>query len=273
MPIGTWHPTQFQEFSRRLDSSTQVCQITTDAGPAYIKCLGNREGPHAIACDWIGTRLAELMGMPTFDYAILKLEPDDVPFTGGREQAGPAMVTRAEDGDTWSKSTHELAKLSNPDDLAKLVVLDTWLRNRDRHSPNGTRMNLDNVFLSWDRTPGNPTLIAMDFSHAISNGREIDVVLNHRDETRDGGIYGLFDAFAPFITAEATNVALDSIGMIGGSEISDLLWELPREWEVGEACRQALRTFLPVRRDYLRETLFDRLSVAAGSQTAVEDES
>lgn len=272
MPHGEWQPVRFGEFGRRLGSSMRTCQITTNAGPAYIKCLGNPEGPHALACEWIGTRLADLMGMQTFDFALFTLTGEDVPFTGGREEPGAAFVTREEDGDPWSGDPRILAQLINPQDIAKLVVLDTWLLNRDRHTREATAPNRDNVFLSRDRSEQGPCLVAMDFTHAISFGREIDVELRRANLARDEAIYGLFDDFCPYVSTEYARDAIQSMEGVTDTMIEEVLGELPQEWQVDRPCRAALRTFLSARRDYLVETLFDRLSVAAGAQTHTEDQ-
>ena len=39
------------------------------------------------------------MGLPTLDFAVLQLEREDVPFTGGAEEPGPAFATRQEEGE------------------------------------------------------------------------------------------------------------------------------------------------------------------------------
>lgn len=243
----------------------RACEITTDAGSAFVKCLGNPEGPHALACEWLGTRVAELMGIPTLDFAVLTLTDEDTPFTGGREEPGPAFATRAEDGFPWAGDEATLQNLSNPEDVPKLVVLDTYLRNWDRHSPNGTRLNKDNVFLSQARAPeGQFCLLAMDHSHAISHGRAIGRDLEHIGVIKDERIYGLFDAFLPFLTKKATRAAVDAVGNITTAQINDLVAELPRAWEVDATAAQFLRTFLTGRRAYLRETFYERLAQAAG---------
>jgi hypothetical protein len=111
----------------------RTCEILTDIGAAYVKCLGNPEGPHALACEWIGSRLAETMGLETLDFALLKLTDDDVPFTGGGEEAGSAFVSRAEDGFPWSGRASVLQRLCNPGDAAKLVALDFRPQHRRNH--------------------------------------------------------------------------------------------------------------------------------------------
>ena len=51
-PAQPWTPTTFVRFERAFDTSTCTARIVTDAGPAYIKTMGNRQGPHALFNDF-----------------------------------------------------------------------------------------------------------------------------------------------------------------------------------------------------------------------------
>ena len=131
-----WPPTTFIRFGKSLSTSTNAAVVETDAGPAYLKAMGNPEGPHALACNWVRTRLARLFGLPTFEYAILQVDADvdEIPFTNGRfAQSGSAFCTREEPGRTWGGGADELEPLVNSSDIPRLVVFDTWIRNRDPH--------------------------------------------------------------------------------------------------------------------------------------------
>jgi hypothetical protein len=159
---GPWRPTTFLRFEQPLDTSMGTARIVTDAGPAYIKALGNRQGPHPLACEWVGTNLARWFGLPTFEFALLRIDAsvDEIPFLrGGIAASGPAFVTRAASGHTWGGSAEELASLVNPEALAHLVVFDTWTRNCDRYPADLTtrKPNYDNVFLEDEWTPGKVT--------------------------------------------------------------------------------------------------------------------
>jgi len=63
---------------------------------------------------------------------------------------GPAFVSRKEPGGAWSGEKRILNSLLNPNDITKLLVLDTWILNADRFPPKGMdwKPNYDNVFLS-----------------------------------------------------------------------------------------------------------------------------
>lgn len=79
--------------SRKSPASTSptirpsgATEVTADAGRAYIKAMGNRQGPHVLATDWVGTQLTKWFGLSTFDIAILPLTEDDTfPLPRGYE--------------------------------------------------------------------------------------------------------------------------------------------------------------------------------------------
>lgn len=263
-----WQPKKFKRFEKRLATSMSTSRIVTDAGKAYIKCLGNNEGPHCLACEWVGTRIAQLMGLPTFDIAILTLTSDDVPFDEtGKEQAGPAFVAREEKGFAWDRSAESLKDLLNPDDVAKLIVADTLLANWDRRSPSGDKVKEDNVFLSQARAENGKVLIAMDFTHCIGRAASINSSITHINRTKDSGVYGLFDEFIRFLTLSNVQAAVQSLDRITDEKIDGILSELPPEWDVDLGHRENIRTYLRQRRLYLTENLVNRISCEAGLQT------
>jgi len=89
--------------------------------------MGNPEGPHVLACELVGTLLAEWLGLPTLDSAIIWVEPDDeIEFAGGgRATPGPAFITKFERGTAWGGDVRTLHDILNPGNIPWLVVLDT----------------------------------------------------------------------------------------------------------------------------------------------------
>ena len=156
-----WQPTRLMKVAGSVDTSTGATEVTTDAGRAYIKPLGNRQGPHVLATDWVGTHLAKWFELSTFDIAILTLDADDTfPLPrGSTAQPGPAFATRALNGEPWGRSGLQLDVLVNPEDVTRLVVFDTWTLNCDRHHHDITvrKPNYDNVYcraMAWNRASG-----------------------------------------------------------------------------------------------------------------------
>ena len=108
---SNWHPTQLMRIARSADTSTGATEVTTDAGRAYLKPMGNRQGPHVLATDWVGTHLAKWFGLSTFEIAILRVEAAAV-FElprGAKAEPGPAFVARADAGDAWGGGAMSLS--------------------------------------------------------------------------------------------------------------------------------------------------------------------
>ena len=129
----SWKPKVFKRYVRGLDTSMQTVEIVTDAGKGYMKAMGNPEGSHPLAGELVGTRLANWLGLRTFDFCIFYIHDGvDIPFqNGGKALSGPAFLSRADEGGiVWSGTEDILKLLENPHDLTKLIVFDTsWWRN------------------------------------------------------------------------------------------------------------------------------------------------
>lgn len=54
-----WHPTIVRRFIESYPTSTNVARVDTDAGEGFLKPMGNPEGPHVLACELVGTMLAQ----------------------------------------------------------------------------------------------------------------------------------------------------------------------------------------------------------------------
>ena len=141
----SFRPTEVIQLIDKLNSGAGTLIVETDAGRGYLKALGNPDSPHALVKDFLGTHLGALIGLPTFDYALVEItDIDELPFfRGGQAEPGPAFVTRAEDGTTWGNDKRLLTKVDNPEAISGLVVIDTWLRNTDRYYLPANRVNLD----------------------------------------------------------------------------------------------------------------------------------
>ena len=270
--VGIWQPKRFRKFERNFRTSTGVALIETDAGQCYIKALGNPEGPHALAAEWVGTRLASAFGLPTFDIALLTLEKsDEIPFPkGGFALPGPAFCARQESGYPWGGSKTELEQITNPHDITRLVVFDTWTLNIDRHSPDPTtrRPNRDNVFLSTEREPaGSPTLLAMDHTHCFTSGGELNNRLLRIDRIQADGLYGLFPEFVPFLSKEIMVSCTHKMVELSDTVVGEIVATLPREWDVDAAVKGALTQFLHDRARYLSGSLEASWNTAIGAVT------
>jgi hypothetical protein len=66
-----WQPKVIRRFIKSFPTGAEVVIVETDQGRGYLKALGNRAGPHALACEWVGTSLAGLLGLSTLDFALI----------------------------------------------------------------------------------------------------------------------------------------------------------------------------------------------------------
>lgn len=244
-----------------------TARIVTDAGPAFIKAMGNRQGPHALACEYVGTQLARWFGLPTFDFAIMTIdaEVDEIPFLrGGCAQSGPAFVTRAAAGHTWGGSEDELKCLVNPEAISRLVVFDTWTRNCDRHPPNlsARRPNYDNVFLEdvGPKGAGQCRLLAMDHGHCFTSGEELNTRASRIDYVKDAGLYGLYPGFRSRVRQADVESAIQDLRGLPRELVGSVVQSVPREWEVGEQARTAWIDLTFRRADFVADTILEKIA-------------
>lgn len=252
--LEKWQPTRYDRHIRSIESSTGVALIKTDAGEAYLKALGNREGPHALVREWIGSSLAQWLGLPTFDFALMTIRPGDVIPLGHGKLADPghAFVTRAIRGRNWSGRPKELKHVTNPESITGLVILDTWLLNSDRCPPAGSsrQLNRDNVFFA--HVKGRKSrLIAMDFSHCLLSRSDLSSKLMNIEHSQDDRIYGLFAEFRPYLSWRALGDSITRLQHADNKNVEPMVRAIPDDWDVSHEVRQAVVEFLARRARFL----------------------
>lgn len=257
-----WSPTTFRRYVRTIESSSRPAYIDTDAGPAYLKAANNPEGPHILACDWFGTRLAQKFHLPTLEVAILPLTSlDEIPIGKGIiASPEPAFVSRAEQGATMGGSG-TLEYVENLYDIPRIVVFDTWVRNCDRYCPTDTpngkpRINVDNVFLSVEgATQGKFILKPIDHGHIFSCGKQLTPKLSNISNVQERKLYGLFPEFRKYVTIESLHAIVDELADIRPTLWEDLLHDLPDAWHITDEIRAAINSFLIDRAQFLSNNL------------------
>lgn len=259
-----WNPTTFERFERCLSSSMKTSIIVTDAGRGYIKPMGSPRGPHPLACELVGTQLAHWFGLPTLDFSILYLDDtDEIPLHGGGfAERGPAFITRAIDAFTWSGSEDIFDKIENIDIINRLVVFDTWTLNWDRCPPegDGRKLNHDNVLLTGEGSSrGKLNLVAFDHTECFSCGQDLNNRLANISRIRDDKIYGLFEAFKPYLDLQLLKLAAEDVGNIEGDMVEELLNQIPAEWQVSRGMRAGLKEFICRRATYIAENIVSKI--------------
>lgn len=247
-------------------------KIKTDATFGYIKAMGNRQGPHALASEFIASSLARGFGLTVPDFALLDL-PADACFElprGVRTQPGPASVSRHVQGRTWQGSETELRDLENQTDITRLIVFDTWVRNCDRHPPNlATRKpNYANVYLADTDRPGRSRLLAIDHTHCFDGGHDLSERLADIDKVKDEATYGLFPAFAPFIDTGELHWCLSLLRSVTREQVEAVIARIPPQWQVDAGIRGALAAQIHGRAGFIADRIYSGWPSrrAAGSQ-------
>jgi len=275
-----WSPKTIKRFIRGFPTSCHTALVETDVGPGYLKAMGGPEGPHTLASELVATHLARWLGFPALDFAIIRVdEVDEIPFvndegkTIGHAQVGPAFITRAEAGDSWSGQERQLAQLVNPDAISRLVVLDTWLLNCDRYSwpkqaalakagirrRNRPRIKRDNVFLSEEAPDGQFLLKAIDHTHCFTCGHEWSRQLKRIDTIRDPRLFGLFPEFKRFLDRKEVELVVRDMSRISETIVTDFMNQVPPEWEVTKEASEALVELVVARAAYVAETVVRRI--------------
>lgn len=268
-----WRPTRFTRFIRGFGTAAETALVDTDVGEGYIKALGNREGPHVLACELVGSMLADWLGLTTLDFSLLEVtDSDEILFRkGGRALPGPAFISRAEPtGYTWGGLAQELKRIANKPEISGLVVVDTWLLNCDRHSPDGRRRNLDNVFLVQQPGSGDAILKAIDFTHAFTCGEEISRRIGFIEKIKDNRIYGRFPEFRNLLDREEVKRLAARLAQFSRKTAEEIIAVVPKQWEIDRQGRSAWATMITERAHFVAENieqiLWPQMELKGGSE-------
>ena len=255
-----WQPTKLTHVVEALTNSTKPLHIATDQGDAIMKAVGNPEGLESLAFELVGTELACWFGLKTPDFAILNLLGIPKTWNPNFEiEDGYAFLSRYIQAATYDGHGTLLKKLANPDDLARLVVFDTWIRNSDRYPPDTysaeIQPNLDNLMFRRSRRDKalRYDLIVFDHTHAFSSsGFE---GLHDRQLISDDEVYGFFPPFKQYMSLRAIKSATDQLRKIDASDVKTLLDAVPSGWGVTIELKRKWSDFIYERAQFVAETI------------------
>lgn len=265
-----WSPTRITNLIAQFETSTAPAHVGTDAGDAFVKTLGNPHGPSALVCEYVGTRLAAWLGLPTFDTATIHFPEAlklDYPH-GCTAQPGPAFACREVAGRSWQGSADELADVENPEHFSGLIVFDTWTRNCDRYRyARGTRReNLRNVFFSEESAiPGKVRLMAMDHTACFRCDEQLNASHLNHDRVHDPTVFGLFPLFTPFVTRARLEPFCRRLLDFNKEAMACAMRGLPPEWGL-DALGERLSDFCLQRAGFVANYLDGWLSGQCGWQ-------
>jgi hypothetical protein len=268
----TWQPQKLIRFIQNLNTSMHTSEIETDVGFAMIKPMLESIDRQFLACEYVGASLAQLAGLKTPDFAILRIpEPSQLPIKSEKVIAGPAFVSRKIEAKHLSDVEDELLKLVSPYSFNLLVAFDTWVQNGDRiqrlpgipQIPPGNDKNV----LVTSSEENSPELWSIDFAECFICGDGINERLNQYDFTKCHSLYGLYNSFLPYIDQKLLELSMEAIMAIDQNKIKAIVNNIPQEWGIDSKARSSLNTYLLDRRQFLSEELINivNMHLPAGS--------
>jgi len=262
-----WQPTEIIKHIESYETSTGPARIETNVGQAILKPLGNSLGPHVLARELIAIQLANWFKLPTFEYAVIDLQEEDMIPLGKQKLAmpGPSFLTKYHIGEKWDGTEKGLEAVENCEIITRLVAFDNWILNVDRHPPDvGSRKaNFGNVFLSQlGAAAGKFRMIVMDHTHClrVRNTEDLSERITHIDYVRDERAYGVFPAFVKYLKRSQLSSALSKLNEFSESDAEEILSKLPSQWQVSENVQLKIKEFLIQRADFLVQRLPNILS-------------
>jgi hypothetical protein len=262
-------PRHFKRLIKTYQTSMGTPEVMTDAGRAYLKTMGSKEGPHPLASEWVATHLAKWFGLPTFDVAIIMMDKNDsYPLPKGyRVEPGPAFAARAVDGHPWGGDGTELLQLINVDHITWLVIFDNWVLNCDRYPPDleQRKPNYGNVCLAETGARGRLRLLAMDQTHCFNCGRDWTPELAHDRWMKDERLYGLFPQFVSLLRRDAAEAAAARLSEMSHDVATAVIPAISPEWQVSPAAQVAMMELVSRRAALVADRILDQLPFGLGA--------
>lgn len=260
---ASWQPSRIERVNTVLNTSTKPLLVVTDQGTALLKYMGNRAGLDALVTELLAAELANTIGLRTPDFALLSIPEIETSDPLVSVQSGPAFLSRWEQAQSLSPNSHLLANLRTKSDVARLVVFDTWIRNKDRFSDdaNGGVLNYDNILFRADIRK--TQLLVIDHSHAFAETSLEDEI--NENWATEQIVYGMFNEFAAILTRRDVKSALDTLCGVAADELGEICLSPPREWGFSAGLANQLAALLIRRanlmKEWLPDALFDQLEL------------
>jgi hypothetical protein len=270
--VAEWNAKHIEFLESVFTTSMTPARVTTDAGSGFLKSMGCAAGEHCLACELVGTMLADWLGLPTLDFSIISVTSDvTIPLGGGRTAAiGPGFITRAVKGRSWSGTADDLCLIDNPADVTTMVIFDTWTLNCDRFRPQppaAPRRNVGNVFFTEEgASQGRYRLLSIDHNNCFTCGRDLAPTLAHIDRVQHDALYGLFPEFRGRIDLQQAGRVCERLSHFRRSIMEGFVNRIPSEWNVTASAREALCRLVTERAAYVSHNASDWLKSATWSQ-------
>lgn len=251
-----------ERFIRQLDTKGSVPCIfeCSDGGTYYVKHIGNNR-LHVIN-ELLGTKLLELLGLPTPEVALIEIVPDVIEGMcfKGKTPEGLGFGSKKLEGLTRGLENFdlitesEILKFPVRQALIGIVLFDLWVYNIDRTPCNA------NVLLQ-EIAPDNLRFVAIDHALLFDDHpydasrleRRISDPLTFEDTLIGHPQFSeIYDAAGLFASVEVAEY-LERIEGITEQELYLAVNQVPVEWGLSESEKESIiKNFLLPRKDLVR---------------------
>jgi len=254
-----FHPQSLLRVIEGYNSSTLPCLVDTDLGKAVLKAANNPAGQSSIASEIVCGELAKWLGLNVPDFCILNDVNLNIPLGNtGRNFETPIFGSKYQIAETRDISGKMLEKVENIQDISKLIVFDTWIRNYDRYDARYEHENSDNYLLKQLGNSAKYELLVIDHSHCVSLDSLNDVT-DWNNLIEDEAIYGLFPEFSPHITPVYVRAALEKLSGLDKNHVEQIVNSIPIELGISRSSKDSLQNFICERAKFLVANFSERL--------------
>lgn len=252
------NPSEITREIEHFTSSTSPARVASDAGDGFIKSVGNPMGSAALVSELVAGELGVWFGLQIPPFSIVqKCEIEILMKKNGRPMAPPLFFSSAVDGTPRDGTDTFLSRLRKPDDVAKLVVFDTWIRNWDRYH-NGDSNSENLLYVKASKLKYD--IVPIDHSNCFIGAQaEFPVTPSPADWVEDPGVYGKFPEFDDYLTAKTVTHALNLLSTLDRIFVVDVVNSAPIEWGLTAGAKGSLVNFICDRATYVVNTLGARL--------------
>jgi hypothetical protein len=258
--VARWQPMSIISIVKVLGSSTSPVLVRTDTDDQAILKLPYECGhENALVCEYISSRLAQLLNIPIPDFCCIRTDDyfdeiaQELCKIGSAQSYG--FLSRYEKART--PNSNSILKIGNILDITKIIFLDTWIRNPDRYD---TSPNWNNLLLVDIEENNRKTTILKVIDHERAfryYSTEINV---SSDAIEDKQIFGLFDEFKNVIDNKTAKEVSEMLRDLNRNEIEQIFMELPPAWQVNNNQANRMIEFILRRASFVSKTLPQKLS-------------
>ena len=248
-----------------FQTSTCPALVNTDCGQGFIKGVNNPHGSQALICELLAAELGTWFGLKIPHFAIIDRCDIDIRMVRsdkvdvGKIEA-PVFYSHGVDGTPRDGSHTFLSRLENTNDVARLVVFDTWIRNIDRHDNRYGEpvSNSDNLLYVRGKRRNKYNLVPIDHTMCFFD-EPFDDVGDLKNYTEDGCVYGYFPEFSDYINPEAVALATSDLTRLRSDFVLQCINNMPLAWKISIATKSKLHELICNRAKFVVSTIAQKI--------------